>query len=56
MSARHKLNVAFVNGALIVAGVVGMAFRSWLVFLIVAVVLVVGAIYAGDVRQRPKRR
>ncbi len=55
LSARHKLNVAFVNGALIVAGVVGMAFRSWLVFLIVAVVLVVGAIYAGDVRQRPRR-
>ena len=56
MTARHKLNVAFVNGALIVAGVVGLAFQSWLVFLVVAVVLVVGALYTGDVRQRPKRR
>jgi ABC-type Co2+ transport system permease subunit len=56
LSARKKLNVAFINGALVVAALIGIVFRSWTVFLIVAVVLVIGAIYGGDVRQGPKRR
>ena len=32
MSARHKLNQAYFNGALLAGGVVGLFCESWLVF------------------------
>lgn len=53
IGARHKLNVAFVNGALIVAALAGLVFQSWVVFAVVAVVLVGAAIYCGDIRRGP---
>ncbi len=56
MGARQKLNVAFVNGALIVAAVAGFVFKSWAVFVVAAVVLVVGAIHCSDIRPGPRRR
>ncbi len=56
MAARQKLNVAFVNGALIVAAVAGWVFKSSEVFVATAVVLIAGAVYGGDVRPGPRRR
>ncbi len=56
MGARHKLNIAFVNGALIDAAVAGSVFKSWTVFVVAAVVLIVAATYCGDVRPGPRRR
>jgi len=32
MNARHKLNVAYVNGAVIAGAVVGLIAQSWLAF------------------------
>ena len=54
MGARNKLNVAAINGAIIIAAVVGVAIGSWGVFWIVLIVLIVGDLYAGGIR--PGRR
>jgi hypothetical protein len=56
LAARQKLNIAFINGALIVAAVAGFVAKSWTVFVVAAVALVMGAIYCGDVRPGPRRR
>jgi hypothetical protein len=56
MGARRKLNIAFINGALLIGAVVGVACKSWSVFIVAAVVLIGGALYCGDVRPRPGRR
>lgn len=56
LAARQKLNVAFVNGALIIAAVAGVVFKSWAAFVVTSVVLIGGAIYCGDVRPGPRRR
>lgn len=50
MSARHKLNQACVNGALLLAGLVGACAESWTVFLTLMVILVGLSIHAGDIR------
>jgi ABC-type antimicrobial peptide transport system permease subunit len=55
MSARRKLNVAFVNGSLVVAAAVGLLAGSWPVFWIALVMLLVANIYRGDIRPpRPR--
>lgn len=56
MGARHKLNTAHVNGALIVAGLFGLVFGSLLVFLVVLAVLIVGSLHSGDIRPLGRRR
>jgi hypothetical protein len=56
MGARQKLNIAFINGALLIGAVAGLVFKSWAVFVVAAVVLIGGAIYCGDVRPGPGRR
>jgi hypothetical protein len=48
--ARHKLNAAFIVGALVVSGFLGAAFSSWNVFAVVLVCLVGVAIAAGSIR------
>lgn len=55
-NARNKLNAAAVNGVLIVAGFVGLATESWRVFCVVALVLVISAALAGDIRGKGGRR
>lgn len=50
MGARKKLNQANLNGALVVGAVVGLATQSWTVFMLAAVFVVVGGVYAGDIR------
>jgi hypothetical protein len=55
LSARHKLNVSYVNGILLVAGVIAALLASWPLFLVLAAIFAGLAIYAGDIRLRPRR-
>ena len=54
MSARTKLNAAAIQGAIIVAALVGWAFGSWAMFLLTIVVLLATAFHSGAIR--PNRR
>ncbi len=57
VSARTKLNVAFINGAVLLAAVAGGLMESWSVFFIALVVLVAISIFAGEIRpSRSNRR
>ena len=51
MSAKHKLNAAHINGALLIAAVFGIASESFVVFLFVASLLIGGAMHDGSIRQ-----
>ena len=55
MGARTKLNVASVNGAILVAVAIGVIFGSPLAFFVAVSVLVVGALVAGDIRLRGRQ-
>jgi hypothetical protein len=50
VNARNKLNIAYMNGALLVAGVIGVATQSLLVFGVALVVLVAVSVCAGEIR------
>jgi hypothetical protein len=56
LSARTKLNIAFIQGALLVAALVGWSFNSWTAFFLIAAVLIVLAIYAGNIRPGSRRQ
>lgn len=57
MSARDKLNRAYLNGALLVAGVFGVIGQSWSIFVMAAVLLSLLSVATGEVRlSRRKRR
>ena len=55
MSARNKLNSAHVNGALIVAGLVGGLAGSWWIFGLALTGLLVSKVLGGDIRLPGKR-
>lgn len=55
MSARHKLNVAFVNGSVMLAAAAGAATGSWVVFGLTAAALLGANLYSGEVRLAPRR-
>ena len=50
MGARDRLNVASFNGSLVIAAIAGLAFDSWLVFSLVACVLIAGDLFSGAIR------
>ena len=50
MGAKQKLNAAHVDGTWFVAGVIGLITGSWPIFVLALIVLVVGSIYAGNIR------
>lgn len=52
MSARQKLNVATVNGCLLVAGTVAYLAGSWQVFAGLLLLLLLSAIGTGGIRFR----
>ena len=52
--ARQELNVAYFNGCLILAAVIGAFTGSGLVFLLALVALVLGGYVSGDIRPRSK--
>jgi hypothetical protein len=56
MSARKKLNVAFVNGSLVIAAVAGIATGSSIVFAGVAGVLIVSSIISDEIRLTSRGR
>jgi hypothetical protein len=56
MSARTKLNVAFLNGSVIAAAVIGLLFQSWALFILILVVLVIGNLVAGEIRPDSRSR
>jgi len=49
-TARHKLNAASINGCLIIAAIVALVFKSWLVFVLAAAALLLTAVCTGDIR------
>ena len=51
LSAKHKLNSAHVNGALIIAAGLGIATGSITLFLIVVAVLIGEGLHNGDIRK-----
>jgi hypothetical protein len=53
MSARQKLNQSYVNGALLIAGVIGACTESWTAFMVFAAVFVALSCHAGDIRLFP---
>lgn len=55
MGARQKLNQAYLNGALVIAAVVGIATQSWSVFWLAVIFVVGSALYAGEIRPNSRR-
>jgi hypothetical protein len=54
MNARNKLNVAYVNGSLFFAGIIGLLTQSWVIFGVALVALLIVNLCSGDIR--PKRK
>jgi hypothetical protein len=55
-NARHKLNIAYVNGCVLVSALFGLTARSWPVFWSALVVLLGCGIYGGEIRPTSRRR
>ena len=51
LSAKHKLNSAHINGALIIAALLGFATGSMALFLIAAALLIAQGLHNGDIRK-----
>lgn len=55
-TARQKLNSAYINGVLLIAGVAGVITESWGVFFVVADVLTFTSITVGEIRLSKQNR
>ena len=51
MTAKHKLNAANINGTLLIAAVFGIASEGFVVFLLVAALLLAGSLHDGSIRK-----
>jgi hypothetical protein len=56
VSARRKLNAAYIGGSLLLASVAGIAASSWFIFTVVLVGLVISNLYLGEIRPVRARR
>jgi len=56
LGARQKLNTVAAGSILVIAGVVGLVFQSWLVFFVVGGLLTLAAVGNGDIRPGPRGR
>jgi hypothetical protein len=56
MGARQKLNLAYINGCIVVAALIGLACQSWVVFLVGVAVLLVLDLVGGNIRASPQDR
>ena len=56
MSARTKLNVAYLNGCLLVAALPGLATGSWAVFWVALAVAAGCGLHGGAIRLSPRKR
>jgi hypothetical protein len=54
MSAREKLNYAYIEGAFVVAGLLGLVIQSWPIFFAALIALLIGNVVNGGIR--PSRR
>jgi hypothetical protein len=52
VNARNKLNVAYVNGSLLMAGVVGLVAQSWLIFGAALIGLLIVNLCTGGIRPK----
>ena len=50
MPARERLNVAYFQGSVAAAAIVGFAFSSWTAFAVAMSALLVANLLAGDIR------
>jgi hypothetical protein len=55
VNARRRLNIACLNGCLLIAGVIGLGARSWGAFLAALALLIATGVYLGDIRPKPNR-
>jgi hypothetical protein len=55
MSARNKLNVADINGAVFFGGIAGLVFDSFPIFLLTSAALIAMVFHDGGIRTRPRR-
>ena len=55
MGARQKLNEANVFGAIVIAGILGFASGSWIVFAVASAVFIGIAHLNGDIRYKRRR-
>jgi hypothetical protein len=51
LSAKHKLNAACLNGAILFAAIAGGLSGSWSVFVVVLTLMVISAAVARDIRR-----
>ena len=56
MNARGKLNVAYVNGAIVLAVVAGVLTNSGIVFGVILVGGVLLSLFLGNIRPSPRHR
>jgi hypothetical protein len=56
MNARQKLNGGHVNGALLVAGLIGGLSGSWTIFCLALAGLVLTKFLGGDIRLKGRKR
>jgi hypothetical protein len=56
MNARGKLNVAYVNGAIVLAVIAGVLTNSGIVFGVILVGGVLLSLYLGNIRPSPRHR
>jgi len=54
MSARHKLNIAHLNGSVVIGVVAGLVCNSFTVFVLTTMAMIAVAFYDGGIR--PGRR
>ena len=55
MGARQKLNRAYFNGSLLLAGVAGWMSESWTLFLIVLMILLIANCLCEEIRPSRKK-
>ena len=56
MNARGKLNVAYINGSIVLAAVAGVLSKSWIVFIVFLVCGVLASLHLGNIRPSPRHR
>jgi hypothetical protein len=56
LNARGKLNVAYINGSIVLAAIAGMLSQSMIVFIAFLVGGVLASLYLGNIRPSPRHR
>jgi hypothetical protein len=56
LNARAKLNIAYINGSIVLAVIAGMLSQSMIVFIAFLVVGVLTSLYLGNIRPSPRHR